>query len=133
MAEFTKEELQAELELRKRNKPSDEIDAVIASLTNDEGARIEYLKRKRFPDNPNVIYFKDEDNDLAYIDPTTKEIKKEFREYNDWVDSYDIFGSGVEMPRMFIVFPLYPPSSPRIPPTISAPTCTAGIILPKIS
>ena len=72
MAEFTKEELQAELELRKRNKPSDEIDAVIASLTNDEGARIEYLKRKRFPDNPNVIYFKDEDNDLAYIDPTTK-------------------------------------------------------------
>ena len=92
MAEFTKEELQAELELRKRNKPSDEIDAVIASLTNDEGARIEYLKRKRFPDNPNVIYFKDEDNDLAYIDPTTKEIKKEFREYNDWVDSYDIFG-----------------------------------------
>ena len=92
MAEFTKEELQAELELRRRNKPSNEIDAIIASLTNDEGARIEYLKRKRFPDNPNVIYFKDEDNDLAYIDPTTKEIKKEFREYNDWVDSYDIFG-----------------------------------------
>ena len=92
MAEFTREELKAELELRRRNKPSNEIDAVIASLTNDEGARIEYLKRKRFPDNPNVIYFKDEDNDLAYIDPTTKEIKKEFREYNDWVDSYDIFG-----------------------------------------
>ena len=32
MAEFTKEELKAELELRRRNKPSDEIDAVIASL-----------------------------------------------------------------------------------------------------
>jgi|TARA_S200002703_G_scaffold76268_1_gene65926 hypothetical protein len=92
MAEFTKDELEAELELRRRNKPSDELQAIIASLTNDEGARIEYLKRKRFPDNPNVIYFKDEDNDLAYIDPTTKEIKKEFREYNDWVDSYDIFG-----------------------------------------
>ena len=66
MAEFTKEELQAELELRKRNKPSDEIDAVIASLTNDEGARIKYLKRKRFPDNPNVIYFKDEDRKFRF-------------------------------------------------------------------
>ena len=92
MSEFTREELLAELELRERNKPSNAMQAIIASLTNDEDARAEYLKRKRFPDKPDVIYFKDEDGDLSYIDPISKEVKKEFKEYFDWVDSYDIFG-----------------------------------------
>jgi hypothetical protein len=47
---------------------------------------------KRFPQNPNVVYFIDEENDMAYVDPNTNEIKKEFYDYTDWVDSYDIFG-----------------------------------------
>ena len=89
---YTLEEVQEELELRRRNKPSNELDAIVASLTNDESARVEYLKRKRFPDNPDVIYFKDEDNDLSYIDPITRKPIKEFKEYGDWVDSYDVFG-----------------------------------------
>ena len=92
MAEFTKEQIQAELELRKRNKPSGELASIIASLTNDEQARIDYLKKKRFPDNPNVIYFKDAENDLAYIDPISKKVHKEFQDYTSWVDSYDVFG-----------------------------------------
>ena len=91
-SKYTIEQIEEELELRKRNKPSNELDAIVASLTNDESARAEYLKRKRFPDNPDVIYFKDEDNDLSYIDPITRKPTKEFKEYGDWVDSYDVFG-----------------------------------------
>ena len=39
MAEYTKEQLKAELELRRRNKPSGELTSIIASLTNDEEAK----------------------------------------------------------------------------------------------
>ena len=92
MAEFTREQIEAELELRRRNEPSGELTSIIASLTNDEDARIDYLKKKRFPDNPNVIYFKDAENDLAYIDPISKKVHKEFQDYTSWVDSYDVFG-----------------------------------------
>ena len=91
MAEFTKKQIEEELELRRQQKPSNELTAFIASLTNDEMARVEYLKKKRFGDQ-DVAYFKDADNDLAYLDPNTREVKKEFKEYGDFVDAYDIFG-----------------------------------------
>ena len=58
MAEFTKEQIQAELELRKRNKPSGELASIIASLTNDEKARIDYLKKKGFLTIPMLFILK---------------------------------------------------------------------------
>ena len=91
MTDYTLEQVQEELELRRQQKPSNEFTAFIASLTNDEMARVEYLKKKRFGDQ-DVVYFKDADNDLAYLDPNTREVKKEFKEYSDYVDAYDIFG-----------------------------------------
>ena len=92
MTKPTLADAQKELELREKQKASGALTAIIASLSNDDEARAEYLKKKRFPQNPDVVYFTDEDNDMAYVDPNTGEIKKEFYDYNDWVDSYDIYG-----------------------------------------
>ena len=88
MTKPTLADAQKELELREKQKASGALTAIIASLSNDDEARAEYLKKKRFPQNPDVVYFTDEDNDMAYVDPNTGEIKKEFYDYNDWVDSY---------------------------------------------
>ena len=92
MAKPTVEEAQKELKFREKQDASGALTAVIASLSNDDEARADYLRKKRFPQNPDVVYFIDEENDMAYVDPNTNEIKKEFYDYTDWVDSYDIFG-----------------------------------------
>jgi len=92
MAKPTVEEAQKELKFREKQDASGALTAVIASLSNDDEARADYLRKKRFPQNPDVVYFVDEENDMAYVDPNTNEIKKEFYDYTDWVDSYDIFG-----------------------------------------
>ena len=92
MAKPTVEEAQKELKFREKQDASGWLTSVIASLSNDDEARADYLRKKRFPQNPDVVYFIDEENDMAYVDPNTNEIKKEFYDYTDWVDSYDIFG-----------------------------------------
>ena len=92
MAKPTVEEAQKELKFREKQDASGALTAVIASLSNDDEARADYLRKKRFPQNPDVVYFIDEENDMAYVDPNTNEIKKEFYDYTDWVDSYDVFG-----------------------------------------
>jgi hypothetical protein len=92
MAKPTVEEAQKELKFREKQSQSGWLTALVASLSNDDEARADYLREKRFPQNPNVVYFTDEENDMAYVDPNTNEIKKEFYDYTDWVDSYDIFG-----------------------------------------
>jgi len=92
MAKPTVEEAQKELEFREKQEASGALTAIIASLSNDDEARANWLKKQRFPQNPDVVYFTDEEGDMAYVDPNTDEIKKEFYDYTDWVDSYDIYG-----------------------------------------
>lgn len=97
---YSEQELLAELKKREREKQSGFTRAVIASLSNDEAARAEYLREQRFPNNPDVVYYMDEDGDYAYVDPTTGKPTKEFKQYFDWVDAYDVYGKIVPAIQM---------------------------------
>jgi hypothetical protein len=72
MAKPTVEEAQKELKFREKQDASGWLTSVIASLSNDDEARADYLRKKRFPQNPDVVYFIDEENDMAYVDPEHK-------------------------------------------------------------
>jgi hypothetical protein len=72
MAKPTVEEAQKELKFREKQRQSGMLTALVASLSNDDEARADYLREKRFPQNPNVVYFIDEENDMAYVDPEHK-------------------------------------------------------------
>ena len=48
MTKPTLADAQKELELREKQKASGALTAIIASLSNDDEARAEYLKKKRF-------------------------------------------------------------------------------------
>ena len=73
--------------------------AILSGLTNDEAYKTRWLAEKRFPelveqgDDPLDIYFIDEDEDIAYIDPKDGRVKKEFSEGILGADVEDIFGN----------------------------------------
>ena len=51
------------------------VDAILSGLTNDETYKTRWLAEKRFPElveqgrDPLDVYFVDQDEDIAYIDP----------------------------------------------------------------
>ena len=74
--------------------------AFISGLTNNEEYKIRWLAEKRFPDDvergidPSLRYFLDEDGDIAYRDPRSGVIKKEFEEsIIPWADVDDTWGN----------------------------------------
>jgi len=74
-------------------------DAILSGLTNDEGYKTRWLAEKRFPEyveagkDPMDFYFIDKDEDIAYIDPKDRKVKKEFSEGILGADVEDIFGN----------------------------------------
>ena len=72
-------------------------DALLSGLTNDEAYKTRWLAEKRFPElleqgeDPMDLYFIDQDEDIAYVDPKDGKIKKEFSEGLFGADVADIF------------------------------------------
>ena len=70
---------------REANK-SGILDALLQGMSNDQGYQTAWLAQKRFPQlveqgvDPVDFYFIDEDEDIAYVDPYSGEIVKEFRD-----------------------------------------------------
>jgi hypothetical protein len=70
---------------REANK-SGVLDALLQGMSNDQGYQTAWLARKRFPNlveqgiDPVDFYFVDEDEDIAYVDPYSGDIVKEFRD-----------------------------------------------------
>ena len=60
--------------------------ALLQGLSNDQGYQIAWLAQQRFPElvergiDPVDYYFLDEDEDIAYIDPYSNEMVKEFKD-----------------------------------------------------
>lgn len=60
--------------------------ALLQGLSNDQGYQIAWLAQQRFPElvergiDPVDYYFLDEDEDIAYIDPYSNEVVKEFKD-----------------------------------------------------
>jgi len=57
--------------------------ALLAGMSNDQAYQMHWLAEKRFPEladdrNLSDLYFLDEDNEIAYLDPYTGEVQKEF-------------------------------------------------------
>ena len=86
--------------IEQENSRTGALQALIAGLSNDESAKSLYLANRRFPNlkeqrgiEPNDLYFLDEDEDLAYVDPN--DITKSYKEYADMgfgLETDDIFG-----------------------------------------
>lgn len=75
-------------------------EAFLSGLTNNEQYKIRWLAEKRFPNDaakgidPSFRYFVDEDGDIAYRDPDSGVIKKEFAEsIIPWADVGDTWGN----------------------------------------
>jgi hypothetical protein len=60
--------------------------ALLQGLSNDQGYQTAWLAQQRFPElvergiDPVDYYFLDEDEDIAYLDPYSNEVVKEFRD-----------------------------------------------------
>ena len=60
--------------------------ALLQGLSNDQGYQTAWLAQQRFPElvergiDPVDYYFLDEDEDIAYIDPYSNEVVKEFKD-----------------------------------------------------
>jgi len=60
--------------------------ALLQGLSNDQGFQTAWLAQRRFPElvergiDPVDYYFLDEDEDIAYIDPYSNEVVKEFKD-----------------------------------------------------
>jgi len=59
--------------------------ALLAGMSNDQAYQMHWLAEKRFPEladdmNLSDLYFLDEDNEIAYLDPYTGEVQKEFKD-----------------------------------------------------
>ena len=60
--------------------------ALLQGLSNDQGYQTAWLAQQRFPEliqrgiDPVNFYFLDEDEDIAYVDPYSNEVVKEFKD-----------------------------------------------------
>lgn len=59
--------------------------ALLAGMSNDQAYQMHWLAEKRFPEladdmNLSDLYFLDEDDEIAYLDPYTGEVQKEFKD-----------------------------------------------------
>jgi hypothetical protein len=102
--------LESEAEMREMadaNK-SGALRALLAGMSNDQAYQAQWLAEKRFPEladsvNLSDYYFLDEDNDLAYMDPYTGEINKEFKDglFGTVMDTYGLVGPALQfVPEM---------------------------------
>ena len=72
--------------LKQENEKSGVGMALLQGLSNDQGYQTAWLAQQRFPElvkrgiDPVDFYFVDEDEDIAYIDPYSNEVVKEFRD-----------------------------------------------------
>lgn len=97
--------LESEAEVREMadaNK-SGALRALLAGMSNDQAYQAQWLAEKRFPEladsvNLSDYYFLDEDNDLAYMDPYTGEINKEFKDglFGTVMDTYGLLGPALQ-------------------------------------
>ena len=78
--------------IEREQEKSGIVTALLQGLSNDQGYQTAWLARQRFPElvergiDPVDFYFVDEDEDIAYIDPYSNEVVKEFQD-NLLVDS----------------------------------------------
>jgi len=78
-------EEQADIRAQAEAKKSGATRALLAGMTNDQAYQMHWLAEKRFPEladdmNLSDLYFLDGDNEVAYLDPYTGEIQKEFQD-----------------------------------------------------
>jgi len=76
--------------------------ALLAGMSNDQAYQMHWLAEKRFPEladdmNLSDLYFLDEDDEIAYLDPYTGEIQKEFQ------DSLAVDAAGLVGPALQFV------------------------------
>ena len=76
--------------------------ALLAGMSNDQAYQMHWLAEKRFPEladdmNLSDLYFLDEDDEIAYLDPYTGEIQKEFK------DSLAVDAAGLVGPALQFV------------------------------
>ena len=97
--DLTALESEAEMREKAEAKKSGAFRALIAGLSNDEAAQINWLAEKRFPEladevNLSDYYFLDKDNEIAYIDPYTGKPMKEFKDglFGTVMDSFGLVG-----------------------------------------
>jgi len=77
--------------------------ALLAGMSNDQAYQMHWLAEKRFPEladdmNLSDLYFLDEDDEIAYLDPYTGEIQKEFKDsiFGDAMDLYGLAGPALQ-------------------------------------
>ena len=77
--------------------------ALLAGMSNDQAYQMHWLAQQRFPDlaedmNLSDLYFLDEDDDIAYLDPYTGEIHKEFKDnlFGDLMNTYGLVGPALQ-------------------------------------
>jgi hypothetical protein len=75
------------LKKKEEDEKSGFLTALLAGMSNDQAYQLAWLARRRFPGllerdgiDPVEFYFVDEDEDIAYVDPNTGRVVKEFKE-----------------------------------------------------
>ena len=75
------------LKKKEEDEKSGFLTALLAGMSNDQAYQMAWLARRRFPGvlerdgiDPVEFYFVDEDEDIAYVDPNTGRVVKEFKE-----------------------------------------------------
>jgi hypothetical protein len=72
--------------LEREQDKSGVANALLQGLSNDQGYQTAWIAQQRFPElvqqgiDPVDYYFLDEDEDIAYVDPYTNEVVKEFQD-----------------------------------------------------
>jgi hypothetical protein len=77
--------------------------ALLAGMSNDQAYQMHWLAEKRFPEladdmNLSDLYFLDEDDEIAYLDPYTGKIQKEFKDsiFGDAMDTFGLVGPALQ-------------------------------------
>ena len=101
--DLTALESEAEMREKAEAKKSGALRALLAGMSNDQAYQTQWLAEKRFPEladevNLSDYYFLDEDNEIAYMDPYTGEINKEFKDglFGTVMDTYGLVGPALQ-------------------------------------